>query len=84
MEVVYQPIEVEKKETAILQKIEPKVEPPESMSRQQEDAGVEGVCDESLAGMSTKRDPVRKRQMHLLKNQKQTRKSNLPMNQKIS
>ena len=58
MEVVYQPIEVEKKETAIPQKIEPKVEPPESVSRQQEDAGVEGVRDESLAGVTTKQEPV--------------------------
>ena len=33
MELFYQPIEVEKKETAIPQKIEPKVEPPESVSR---------------------------------------------------
>ena len=57
MEVVYQPIEVEKKETAIPQKIEPKVEPPESVSRHQEDAGVEGVRDESLTGVSTKQDP---------------------------
>ena len=54
MEVVYQPLEVEKKETAIPQKIDPKVEPPESVSRQQEDAGVEGVRDESLAGVTTK------------------------------
>ena len=57
MEVVYQPLEVEKKETAIPQKIEPKVEPPESVSRQQEDAGVEGVRDDSLAGESTKKTP---------------------------
>jgi len=57
MEVVYQPIEVEKKETAIPQKIEPKVEPPESVSRQLEDAGVEGVRDESLAGVTTKQEP---------------------------
>ena len=57
MEVVYQPIEVEKKETDIPQKIEPKVEPPESVSRQQEDAGVEGVRDDSLAGESTKKTP---------------------------
>ena len=57
MEVVYQPLEVEKKETAIPQKIEPKVETPESVSRQQEDAGVEGVRDDSLAGESTKKTP---------------------------
>ena len=59
MEVVYQPLEVEKKETAIPQKIEPKVEPPESVSRQQVDAGVEGVRDDSLAGESTKKTPVK-------------------------
>ena len=59
MEVVYQPLEVEKKETAIPQKIFPKVEPPESVSRQQEDAGVEGVRDDSLAGESTKKTPVK-------------------------
>ena len=57
MEVVYHPIEVEKKETAIPQKIEPKVEPPESVRRHQEDAGVEGVRDDSLAGVSTKKEP---------------------------
>ena len=57
MEVVYQPIAVEKKETAIPQKIEPKVGPPESVSRHQVDAGVAGVRDESLAGESTKRVP---------------------------
>ena len=57
MEVVYQPLEVEKKETAIPQKIEPKVEPPESVSRQQVDAGVEGVPDESLAGVTTMQEP---------------------------
>ena len=57
MEVVYQPLEVEKKETAITQKIEPKVEPPESVRRHQEDAGVEGVRDDSLAGVSTKKEP---------------------------
>ena len=59
MEMVYQPKEVEKKEAAIPQKIEPKVEPPESVSRQQVDADFEGVRDDSLAGESTKKTPVK-------------------------
>ena len=60
MDVVFtDPPEIEKKEIPKPQKVEPKpkVEKPKPAVRQQQDAGVEGVRDDNLAGESTKKTP---------------------------
>ena len=62
MDVVYTPpTKIEKKEVPQPKKIEPKpkVEKPTPAARQEQDAGVEGVRDDSLAGESTKKTPKR-------------------------
>jgi hypothetical protein len=60
MDIVYTPpAEVKKKEVPQPKKVEPKpkVEKPTPAARQKQDAGVEGVRDDSLAGESTKEEP---------------------------
>jgi len=62
MDVVYSPpAEVKKKEVPQPKKVDPKpkVEKPTPAARQEQDAGVEGVRDDSLAGESTKKTPKR-------------------------
>jgi len=63
LDVVYTPPEdVKKKDVPEPEKVDPKaqVETSKPAERQQQDSGVEGVRDESLAGESTKRVPTKK------------------------
>jgi hypothetical protein len=64
VDVVYTPpAEIEKKEIPKPKKVEPKVEveKPKPAARQKQDAGVEGVRDDSIAGKSTKKEPQKEK-----------------------